>query len=85
MIAPAPVHCFSINFCLFCAYTRPRYQVSVYMTIDPLFFFLDFHFFNLSSITTNSKSKKTVNMFVTQNHFGKSCTVINGRNKFVHF
>ena len=21
---------------MFCAYTRPRYQVSVYMTIDPL-------------------------------------------------
>ena len=25
---------------MFCAYTRPRYQVSVYRTIGPLLFFL---------------------------------------------
>ena len=24
------------RFCMFCAYTRPRYQVSVYRTIGPL-------------------------------------------------
>ena len=25
---------------MFCAYTRPRYQVSVFMTIGPLFLFI---------------------------------------------
>ena len=24
------------RFCMFCAYTRPRYQMSVYKTIGPL-------------------------------------------------
>ena len=24
------------RFCMFCAYTRPRYQVSVYRTIGPV-------------------------------------------------
>ena len=28
--------CFFSRFCIFCAYTRPRYQVSVYRTIGPL-------------------------------------------------
>ena len=27
---------FLSRFCMFCAYTRPRYQVSVYRTIGPL-------------------------------------------------
>ena len=26
------------RFCMFCAYTRPGYKVSVYMTIGPLVF-----------------------------------------------
>ena len=25
--------------CIFCAYTRPRYQVSIYRTIGPLVYF----------------------------------------------
>ena len=29
------------RFCIFCAYTRPRYQVSVYRTIGPLVSFFD--------------------------------------------
>ena len=27
---------FLFRICMFCAYTRPRYQVSVYRTIGPL-------------------------------------------------
>ena len=27
---------FSSRFCMFCAYSRPKYQVSVYRTIVPL-------------------------------------------------
>ena len=27
---------FLSRFCMFCAYTRPRYQVSIYKTIGPL-------------------------------------------------
>ena len=27
---------FLSRFCMFCAYTRPRYQVSIYRTIGPL-------------------------------------------------
>ena len=29
---------------MFCAYTRPRYQVSVFRTIGPAFFFIFFFF-----------------------------------------
>ena len=28
--------CFFSRFCMFCAFPRPRYQVSVYRTNDPL-------------------------------------------------
>ena len=31
---------FFSRFCLFCAFTRPRYQVSVYRTIGPLVLWL---------------------------------------------
>ena len=31
---------FLFRICMLCAYTRPRYQVSVYRTIGPLVFFL---------------------------------------------
>ena len=31
---------FLYRFCMFCTYTRPRYQVSVYRTIGPLVLFL---------------------------------------------
>ena len=36
LIAPVPVHCFSITVLHVCAYTGPRYQVSDYRTIGPL-------------------------------------------------
>ena len=32
---------FLSRFCMFCAYTRPRYQVSVYRIIGPLVFSLN--------------------------------------------
>ena len=35
---------------MFCAYTRPRYQVSVYRTIGPLLFFC---FFSICKKKTN--------------------------------
>ena len=31
---------FLSRYCMFCAYTRPRYQVSVYRTIGPLIYFI---------------------------------------------
>ena len=34
---------------MFCAYTRPRYQVSVYRTIGPLVFFIIQGYWSLSS------------------------------------
>ena len=37
MIPPVPGHCIRVTFCMVCAYTRPRYQVSVYRTVGPLF------------------------------------------------
>ena len=30
---------FNQVFCMFCAYTRPRYQMSIYRTIGPLVLF----------------------------------------------
>ena len=53
---------------MFCAYTRPRYQVSVYRTIDPLVFsfpFLFLFFFLFENIELN----EAVLSFTQSNNF----------------
>ena len=53
---------------MFCAYTRPRYQVSVYRTIDPLVFSFPF-FFLFFFLFENIELNEAVLSFAQSNNF----------------
>ena len=54
---------------MFCAYTRPRYQVSVYRTIDPLVFSFPFFFLLFFLLFENIELNEAVLSFTQSNYF----------------
>ena len=62
------------RFCMFCSYTRPRYQVSVYRTIGSLLVF----FFILCSFFHNVISISLFKLFHFKTIHFKNCPLLTG-------
>ena len=76
---------------MFCAYTRPRYQVSVYRTINPLVFSFPFFFLFFFVLFENIEFNEAVLTFTHPNNFfrnidrGYSLYKLGGFNVYPQF
>ena len=69
-IADQTLFVFVSRFCLFCAFTRPTYQVSIYRTIGPLVY--QFTAEKIPKYLYTSQNRTSLSAFVNLKNYGEN-------------